>query len=69
MWVKWYIRVIYYAVLMFVIIYLCYLQDAASLGIAIMKRRLRGRVFVGCDNQPLSRSLHPSSFSARLLLI
>uniref|UniRef100_A0A453HPJ6 NAD-dependent epimerase/dehydratase domain-containing protein n=1 Tax=Aegilops tauschii subsp. strangulata TaxID=200361 RepID=A0A453HPJ6_AEGTS len=29
--------------------------DAASLGIAIMKRRLRGRVFVGCDNQPLSR--------------
>uniref|UniRef100_M8C7H7 NAD(P)-binding domain-containing protein n=1 Tax=Aegilops tauschii TaxID=37682 RepID=M8C7H7_AEGTA len=30
-------------------------EDAASLGIAIMKRRLRGRVFVGCDNQPLSR--------------
>ncbi|EMS47075.1 hypothetical protein TRIUR3_34842 [Triticum urartu] len=30
-------------------------EDAASLGIAIMKRKLRGRVFVGCDNQPLSR--------------
>uniref|UniRef100_A0A0E0JIV5 NAD-dependent epimerase/dehydratase domain-containing protein n=1 Tax=Oryza punctata TaxID=4537 RepID=A0A0E0JIV5_ORYPU len=29
--------------------------DAASLAIAIMKRRLRARVFVGCDNQPLSR--------------
>uniref|UniRef100_A0A0E0JIV6 NAD-dependent epimerase/dehydratase domain-containing protein n=1 Tax=Oryza punctata TaxID=4537 RepID=A0A0E0JIV6_ORYPU len=30
-------------------------EDAASLAIAIMKRRLRARVFVGCDNQPLSR--------------
>jgi hypothetical protein len=55
---------IYYAVFMFVIIFLCYLQDAASPGITIMKRKLRGRVFLGCDNQPLSRSLQPSSFSA-----
>uniref|UniRef100_A0A0E0C1Z2 NAD-dependent epimerase/dehydratase domain-containing protein n=2 Tax=Oryza meridionalis TaxID=40149 RepID=A0A0E0C1Z2_9ORYZ len=29
--------------------------DAATLAIAIMERRLRARVFVGCDNQPLSR--------------
>ncbi|KAL6626189.1 hypothetical protein ACP70R_029915 [Stipagrostis hirtigluma subsp. patula] len=31
------------------------LEDAASLAIAIMKKRLRGRIFVGCDNEPLSR--------------
>uniref|UniRef100_A0A453HPX4 NAD-dependent epimerase/dehydratase domain-containing protein n=1 Tax=Aegilops tauschii subsp. strangulata TaxID=200361 RepID=A0A453HPX4_AEGTS len=37
------------------IISMIHYEDAASLGIAIMKRRLRGRVFVGCDNQPLSR--------------
>ncbi|RLN22646.1 uncharacterized protein C2845_PM07G09690 [Panicum miliaceum] len=29
--------------------------DAASLAIAIMKKGLRSRVFVGCDNEPLSR--------------
>ncbi|CAD6231365.1 unnamed protein product [Miscanthus lutarioriparius] len=29
--------------------------DAASLAIAIMKKRLRSRIFVGCDNEPLSR--------------
>ncbi|KAG8045156.1 hypothetical protein GUJ93_ZPchr0008g11713 [Zizania palustris] len=37
------------------ILNLIHYEDAASLAIAIMKRRLRGRVFVGCDNQPLSR--------------
>uniref|UniRef100_A0A8R7Q4M0 NAD-dependent epimerase/dehydratase domain-containing protein n=1 Tax=Triticum urartu TaxID=4572 RepID=A0A8R7Q4M0_TRIUA len=37
------------------IISMIHYEDAASLGIAIMKRKLRGRVFVGCDNQPLSR--------------
>lgn len=31
------------------------LQDAASLSIAIMKKKLRSRIFVGCDNHPLSR--------------
>ena len=36
--------------------YVC-LQDAASLAIAIMKKGLRSRVFVGCDNEPLSRSM------------
>uniref|UniRef100_A0ACD5Z307 Uncharacterized protein n=1 Tax=Avena sativa TaxID=4498 RepID=A0ACD5Z307_AVESA len=29
--------------------------DAASLAIAIMKKRPRGRIFLGCDNKPLSR--------------
>ncbi|XP_066161571.1 uncharacterized protein [Oryza sativa Japonica Group] len=37
------------------ILNLIHYEDAASLAIAIMKRRLRARVFVGCDNQPLSR--------------
>lgn len=31
------------------------MQDAASLSITIMKKMLRGRVFLGCDNHPLSR--------------
>ncbi|GJN41416.1 hypothetical protein PR202_gn00788 [Eleusine coracana subsp. coracana] len=30
-------------------------EDAASLAIAIMKKRPRGRIFLGCDNKPLSR--------------
>uniref|UniRef100_A0A3B6D591 NAD-dependent epimerase/dehydratase domain-containing protein n=3 Tax=Triticinae TaxID=1648030 RepID=A0A3B6D591_WHEAT len=30
-------------------------EDAASLAIAIMKKRTRGRIFLGCDNKPLSR--------------
>ncbi|URE22315.1 hypothetical protein MUK42_17549 [Musa troglodytarum] len=34
------------------------MQDAASLSIAIMKKKLRGQVFLGCDNHPLSRSLY-----------
>lgn len=34
-----------------------YCQDAASLAIAIMKKRLRNQIFLGCDNKPLSRSL------------
>ncbi|KAL5654402.1 hypothetical protein ACJX0J_033721, partial [Zea mays] len=29
--------------------------DAASLVISIMKKRLRSCIFVGCDNEPLSR--------------
>ncbi|KQK04314.1 hypothetical protein BRADI_2g12930v3 [Brachypodium distachyon] len=37
------------------IINLIHYEDAASLAIAIMKRRLRSRVFLGCDDQPLSR--------------
>ncbi|KAG2588737.1 uncharacterized protein LOC120674431 isoform X1 [Panicum virgatum] len=34
---------------------LIHYEDAASLAIAIMKKGLRSRVFVGCDNEPLSR--------------
>ncbi|THU68648.1 hypothetical protein C4D60_Mb08t06080 [Musa balbisiana] len=34
---------------------LIHYEDAASLSIAIMKKKLRGRVFLGCDNHPLSR--------------
>jgi len=45
---------------------LCYLQDAASLAIAIMKKRLRSRIFVGCDNEPLSRSLPKFIFFSSL---
>ncbi|KAG6435482.1 hypothetical protein SASPL_100356 [Salvia splendens] len=30
-------------------------MDAASLSIAILKKNLRGRIFLGCDNHPLSR--------------
>ncbi|XP_006645894.1 uncharacterized protein LOC102703541 [Oryza brachyantha] len=37
------------------ILNLIHYEDAASLAIAIMKKRPRARVFVGCDNQPLSR--------------
>ncbi|TVU20876.1 hypothetical protein EJB05_30477 [Eragrostis curvula] len=32
-------------------------EDAASLAIAIMKKRPWGQIFLGCDNEPLSRSL------------
>ncbi|OAY66555.1 hypothetical protein ACMD2_10450 [Ananas comosus] len=31
------------------------LEDAASLSVAIMQKKLRGRIFLGCDNHPLSR--------------
>ncbi|KAJ1687730.1 hypothetical protein LUZ63_019120 [Rhynchospora breviuscula] len=37
------------------ILNLIHYEDAASLSIAIMKKRLRSRIFVGCDNHPLSR--------------
>ncbi|WVZ71141.1 hypothetical protein U9M48_019761 [Paspalum notatum var. saurae] len=37
------------------ILNLIHYEDAASLAIAIMNKRLRGQVFVGCDNEPLSR--------------
>ncbi|ONM32095.1 NAD(P)-binding Rossmann-fold superfamily protein [Zea mays] len=30
-------------------------EDAASLAVAIMKKGLRSRIFLGCDNKPLSR--------------
>ncbi|XP_021718218.1 uncharacterized protein LOC110685971 isoform X1 [Chenopodium quinoa] len=34
---------------------LIHYEDAASLAIAILKKNLRSRVFLGCDNHPLSR--------------
>ncbi|KAJ4749983.1 NAD(P)-binding Rossmann-fold superfamily protein [Rhynchospora pubera] len=37
------------------ILNLIHYEDAASLSIAIMKKRLHSRIFVGCDNHPLSR--------------
>ncbi|KAG0470480.1 hypothetical protein HPP92_016587 [Vanilla planifolia] len=37
------------------ILNLIHYEDAATLAIAIMKKNLRGRVFLGCDNNPLSR--------------
>lgn len=30
-------------------------QDAASLSIAMLKKKIRGQIFLGCDNHPLSR--------------
>uniref|UniRef100_A0A7N2LW17 NAD(P)-binding domain-containing protein n=1 Tax=Quercus lobata TaxID=97700 RepID=A0A7N2LW17_QUELO len=30
-------------------------HDAASLAITILKKKLRGQIFLGCDNHPLSR--------------
>jgi len=30
-------------------------QDAASLTVAILKKQFRERIFLGCDNHPLSR--------------
>ncbi|KAI3962340.1 hypothetical protein MKX01_005342 [Papaver californicum] len=37
------------------ILNLIHYEDAASLAIAILKMKLRGRIFLGCDNHPLSR--------------
>nr|DAD37956.1 TPA_asm: hypothetical protein HUJ06_008597 [Nelumbo nucifera] len=37
------------------ILNLIHYEDAASLSISIMKKKLRGRIFLGCDNNPLSR--------------
>ncbi|XAR57129.1 hypothetical protein NMG60_11025161 [Bertholletia excelsa] len=37
------------------ILNLIHYEDAASLSIAILKKKLRGRCFLGCDNHPLSR--------------
>ncbi|KAK7245712.1 hypothetical protein RIF29_40561 [Crotalaria pallida] len=30
-------------------------EDAASLSVAILKKKFRGKIFLGCDNHPLSR--------------
>jgi len=30
-------------------------QDAASLLVAILKKKFRNQIFLGCDNHPLSR--------------
>ncbi|XP_038875886.1 uncharacterized protein LOC120068246 [Benincasa hispida] len=37
------------------ILNLIHYEDAASLSVAILKKNLRGRIFLGCDNHPLSR--------------
>lgn len=37
------------------ILNLIHYEDAASLAVTILKKNLRGRVFLGCDNHPLSR--------------
>ncbi|XP_060197844.1 uncharacterized protein LOC132626850 [Lycium barbarum] len=37
------------------ILNLIHYEDAASLSATILKKRLRGRIFLGCDNHPLSR--------------
>ncbi|KAI3690399.1 hypothetical protein L2E82_48423 [Cichorium intybus] len=34
---------------------LIHYEDAASLSVAILKKKLRGRLFLGCDNHPVSR--------------
>ncbi|KAL8524919.1 hypothetical protein ACS0TY_014513 [Phlomoides rotata] len=40
------------------ILNLIHYEDAASLSIAILKKKLHGRIFLGCDNHPLSRYTH-----------
>lgn len=37
------------------IVNLIHYEDAASLAVVILKKKLRGRIFLGCDNHPLSR--------------
>ncbi|XP_039058336.1 uncharacterized protein LOC120201874 isoform X2 [Hibiscus syriacus] len=37
------------------ILNLIHYEDAASLSVTILKKKLRGRIFLGCDNHPLSR--------------
>ncbi|KAK6803557.1 hypothetical protein RDI58_001341 [Solanum bulbocastanum] len=37
------------------IVNLIHYEDAASLSVTILKKRLRSRIFLGCDNHPLSR--------------
>ncbi|CAJ1962251.1 unnamed protein product [Sphenostylis stenocarpa] len=37
------------------ILNLIHYEDAASLAVAILKKQFRGRIFLGCDNHPLSR--------------
>ncbi|KAJ9181967.1 hypothetical protein P3X46_006009 [Hevea brasiliensis] len=37
------------------ILNLIHYEDAASLSVAILKKKFRGRIFLGCDNHPLSR--------------
>ncbi|KAJ4956347.1 hypothetical protein NE237_013130 [Protea cynaroides] len=34
---------------------LIHYEDAASLSVAILKKKLHGHIFLGCDNHPLSR--------------
>ncbi|XP_050875584.1 uncharacterized protein LOC127079212 [Lathyrus oleraceus] len=34
---------------------LIHYEDAASLSVAILKKHFRGKIFLGCDNHPLSR--------------
>ncbi|QCD83780.1 hypothetical protein DEO72_LG2g4127 [Vigna unguiculata] len=37
------------------ILNLIHYEDAASLAVAILKKKFRGQIFLGCDNHPLSR--------------
>ncbi|CAK7333057.1 unnamed protein product [Dovyalis caffra] len=37
------------------ILNLIHYEDAAALSVAILKKKLRSRIFLGCDNHPLSR--------------
>lgn len=37
------------------ILNLIHYEDAASLSLAILKKKLRGLIFLGCDNHPVSR--------------
>lgn len=37
------------------ILNLIHYEDAASLAIAILRKKLRSRIFLGCDNHPVSR--------------
>ncbi|KAL5150920.1 hypothetical protein HKD37_13G037438 [Glycine soja] len=45
------------------ILNLIHYEDAASLSVAILKKQFHGRIFLGCDNHPLSRlhAIYPLS--------
>ncbi|XWS53673.1 hypothetical protein CRYUN_Cryun10bG0020800 [Craigia yunnanensis] len=45
------------------ILNLIHYEDAASLSVTILKKKLRGRIFLGCDDHPLS------SYSIKLFIL
>ncbi|CAN1238849.1 hypothetical protein LINGRAPRIM_LOCUS2198 [Linum grandiflorum] len=51
------------------ILNLIHYEDAASLCITILKKKLRGQIFLGCDNHPLSRYMNCFHFCFLLVYV